>query len=138
MVMGFLITMAEPDVRLLAARVPTVPNQTIILCVASGVGIFLVLALLRILFQWRLSYILIGLYLMAFILGNFAPENFLPIAFDSGGVTTGPISAPFVIALGVGISSVRGGKSSHDDSFGLVAFSSVGPILGSYGSRLGL
>jgi hypothetical protein len=129
MVMGFLITMAEPDVRLLAARVPSVPNQTIILCVASGVGVFLAFALLRILLQWRLSYILIGLYLTAFILGSFAPENFLPVAFDSGGVTTGPISAPFIIALGVGVSSVRGGRSSHDDSFGFVAFSSVGPII---------
>ena len=88
-----------------------------------------VLALLRILFQWRLSYILIGLYLMVFVLGTFAPDHFLPVAFDSGGVTTGPISAPFIIALGVGIGSVRGGKSSHDDSFGLVAFSSVGPII---------
>ena len=128
-IMGFLITMAEPDVRLLAARVPSVSNHIIILCVATGAGTFLVLALLRILFQWRLSYILIGLYLMVFVLGTFAPDHFLPVAFDSGGVTTGPISAPFIIALGVGIGSVRGGKSSHDDSFGLVAFSSVGPII---------
>ncbi len=129
LVMGFLITMAEPDVRILAEQVPSVPNQIIILWVAGGVAIFLVLALLRILFQWRLSYMLIGLYLSAFILSAFAPDNFLPIAFDSGGVTTGPISAPFIIALGVGVSSVRGGRSSHDDSFGLVAFGSVGPII---------
>jgi hypothetical protein len=128
-IMGFLITMAEPDVRILAKQVPSMPNRIIMLSIAAGVGIFLVLALLRILFQWRLSYILIGLYLAAFILAAFVPGDFLPIAFDSGGVTTGPISAPFIIALGVGVSSVRGGKSSHDDSFGLVAFGSVGPII---------
>lgn len=129
LVMGFLVTMAEPDVRILAEQVPSIPHRIIILWVAGGVGVFVVLALLRILFQWRLSHMLIGLYLTAFILSAFAPDNFLPIAFDSGGVTTGPISAPFIIALGVGVASVRGGRSSHDDSFGLVAFGSVGPII---------
>lgn len=129
LLMGFLVTMAEPDVRILAEQVPSVPKQTIMVWVAAGVGIFLVVALLRILFQWRLSYILISLYLAVFILGAFTSRDFLPVAFDSGGVTTGPISAPFIIALGVGVSSVRGGKSSHDDSFGLLAFGTVGPIL---------
>lgn len=129
LLMGFLITLAEPDVRILAEQVPSMPNRIIMLSIAAGVGVFLVLALLRILFQWRLSYMLIGLYLAAFILAAFLPGDFLPIAFDSGGVTTGPISAPFIIALGVGVASVRGGKSSHDDSFGLVAFGSVGPII---------
>lgn len=129
LLMGILITLAEPDVRILAEQVPSLPNRIIMLWIAAGVGIFLVLALLRILFQWRLSYMLIGLYLAAFILGAFVPEDFLPVAFDSGGVTTGPISAPFIVALGVGVSSVRGGTSSHDDSFGLVAFGSVGPII---------
>lgn len=129
LLMGFLVTVAEPDVRILAAQVPSVPNDTIIQWVAAGVGIFVVLALLRILFQWRLSYLLIGLYIAAFILGIFTPGNFLPVAFDSGGVTTGPLSAPFIIALGVGVASVRGGSSSHDDSFGLVAFGTVGPII---------
>lgn len=129
LIMGFLVTMAEPDVRILASQIPSVPNQTIMLWVAGGVGFFVVLALLRILFQWKLSYMLFGLYLAAFILGAFIPDHFFPVAFDSGGVTTGPISAPFIIALGVGVASVRGGKSSHDDSFGLVAFGTVGPIL---------
>ena len=127
--MGIMITIAEPDLQVLANQVPSVPNMTLILAVAVGVGIFLVIALLRILFQWRLSYILIGLYLLVFIFGAFVPENFIAVAFDSGGVTTGPITVPFILALGVGISSVRGGKSSHDDSFGLVALCSVGPIL---------
>ena len=127
--MGIMITIAEPDLQILAEQVPSVPNQVIILWVAVGVGIFLVAALLRILFQWRLSYLLIGFYIAVFILASFTSEDFLAVAFDSGGVTTGPITVPFILALGVGISSVRGGKSSHDDSFGLVAFGSVGPIL---------
>ena len=129
LLMGIMITIAEPDLQVLAEQVPSVPNRIIILWVAAGVGIFLVLALLRILFQWRLSYLLIGLYLFVFLLSSFTPKGFLSVAFDSGGVTTGPITVPFILALGVGVSSVLGGKSSHDDSFGLVAFGSVGPII---------
>jgi len=129
LLMGIMITIAEPDLQVLAEQVPSIPNRVIVLWVAAGVGIFLVFALLRILFQWRLSYLLIVMYLAVFILGAFIPMDFLAVAFDSGGVTTGPITVPFIIALGVGVSSVRGGKSSHDDSFGLVAFGSVGPIL---------
>lgn len=129
LVMGIMITIAEPDLQVLAEQVPSVPKIVIILWVAAGVGLFLVLALLRILFQWSLSYMLIGLYLAVFILGSFTSENYLAVAFDSGGVTTGPITVPFILALGIGLSSVRGGKSSHDDSFGLVALCSVGPII---------
>lgn len=129
LMMGIMITIAEPDLQVLAEQVPSVANRIIILYVAVGVGIFLVLALLRILFQWRLSFLLIGLYLAVFILASFTSKDFIPVAFDSGGVTTGPITVPFILALGVGVSSVLGGKSSHDDSFGLVAFGSVGPIL---------
>ena len=129
LLMGIMITMAEPDLQVLAEQVPSVANRVIILWVAVGVGIFLILALLRILFQWRLSYLLIGLYIAVFILGAFTSADFIPVAFDSGGVTTGPITVPFILALGVGVSSVMGGKSSQDDSFGLVAFGSIGPIL---------
>lgn len=129
LIMGTMITIAEPDLQVLAAQVPSVPNMVLILCVAVGVGIFLVVALLRILFQWSLSVLLIILYIAVFILGAFTSESYLAVAFDSGGVTTGPITVPFILALGIGLSSVRGGKSSHDDSFGLVALCSVGPIL---------
>lgn len=129
LIMGTMITIAEPDLQVLAEQVPSVPNMVLILWVAVGVGTFLVVALFRILFQWRLSYILIGLYVAVFILGTFTSENYLAVAFDSGGVTTGPITVPFILALGIGLSSVRGGKSSHDDSFGLVALCSVGPIM---------
>jgi hypothetical protein len=129
LIMGTMITIAEPDLQVLAEQVPSVPNMVLILWVAVGVGVFLVVALLRILFQWRLSYILIGLYIAVFALGTFTSDSYLAVAFDSGGVTTGPITVPFILALGIGLSSVRGGKSSHDDSFGLVALCSVGPIM---------
>lgn len=129
LVMGVMITLAEPDLQVLAEQVSSVPNMILICAVALGVGIFLVISLLRILFQWKLSYILMILYALVFLLGAFVPEEYLAVAFDSGGVTTGPITVPFILALGVGMASVRGGKSSHDDSFGLIALCSVGPIL---------
>ncbi len=129
LIMGIMVTVAEPDLQVLAEQVPTIPNHIIILAVAAGLGVFLVLAILRIIFQWRLSYLLIGLYIGVFILSAFVPEDFVAVAFGAGGVATGPITVPFILALGIGISSVRGGKSSHDDSFGLIALCSVGPIL---------
>ncbi|WP_084146033.1 DUF1538 domain-containing protein [Anaerovorax odorimutans] len=128
LIMGIIITMAEPDLQVLANQIPSVPNIIIVLTVAVGVGIFLVVALLRIIFQWKLAYILIGLYTGVFILSVFIPKDYLAVAFDSGGVTTGPITVPFILSLGVGLSSVKGGNSSHDDSFGLVALCSIGPL----------
>lgn len=127
--MGFMITVAEPDLQVLAGQVPSIPDVIIIGTVALGVGIFLVLAILRIVFQIKLSHMLILFYAVIFILAYFTPNNFVPVAFDSGGVTTGPITVPFIMALGLGVAAVRGGKSAHDDSFGLVALCSVGPIL---------
>ncbi|MDF2948944.1 MAG: hypothetical protein K0R07_969 [Sedimentibacter sp.] len=127
--MGFMITVAEPDLQVLAGQVPSIPDAVIIGMVALGVGVFLVLAILRIVFQIKLSYMLFILYAFIFILAYFTPNDFVPVAFDSGGVTTGPITVPFIMALGLGVASVRGGKSAHDDSFGLVALCSVGPIL---------
>jgi len=127
--MGFMITVAEPDLQVLAGQVPSIPDAIIIGTVALGVGIFLVLAILRIVFQIKLSHMLILFYAVIFILAYFTPNNFVPVAFDSGGVTTGPITVPFIMALGLGVAAVRGGKSAHDDSFGLVALCSVGPIL---------
>ena len=129
LMIGVIITVAEPDLQVLAKQVPAVPDAALIASVAIGVGIFLVVALLRIIFQVRLSYLLIGLYIAVFGIGVFTSPDFLAVAFDSGGVTTGPITVPFILALGIGVAAVRGGKSSHDDSFGLVALCSVGPIL---------
>ncbi|NLY11244.1 MAG: DUF1538 domain-containing protein [Firmicutes bacterium] len=128
-VVGCFVTVAEPDLALLAAQITGVPDAAIIAAVAIGVGLALVGAFLRILFQWRLSYILIGCYVLAFILSGFTNTNFLSIAWESGAVTTGPIMVPFVMALGLGLASVRGDKASEEDSFGLVALTLIGPIL---------
>ena len=103
--------------------------MVLIIAVAVGVGLFLVLALLRIIFQKKLAIILILLYAAVFGLAIFTSEDFLAVAFDSGGVTTGPITVPFILSLGVGVAAVRGGRSAQEDSFGLVAICSVGPIL---------
>ncbi|MBR1584256.1 MAG: DUF1538 domain-containing protein [Clostridia bacterium] len=127
--LGTLITMAEPDLTVLANQVQGVPNLALILTVSVGVGLFLVVALLRILFQWKLSFILIGLYAAVFLLGALIKPEFVPMAFDAGGVTTGPMTVPFILSLGMGVANVRGGRSAQDDSFGLVALCSVGPVL---------
>lgn len=127
--LGFIITISEPDLQVLANQVPSVPNMTLILFVACGVGSFLVIALLRMLFGIPLQGLLIFFYLIVFALAFFVPKNFQSVAFDSGGVTTGPMTVPFIMALGVGVSSIRNDKHAADDSFGLVALCSIGPIL---------
>ena len=126
---GLIITVSEPDLQVLAQQVPSIDNLTLILTVAVGVGIFLALAILRILFQINLSTILIILYVILIGLSFLVPKDFLAVAFDSGGVTTGPMTVPFIMAMGVGLASVRGDKNASSDSFGLVALSSVGPVL---------
>lgn len=127
--LGFMITISEPDLQVLANQVPSVPNAVLIFAVASGVGFFLVMALLRMFFNVSLPGILIIFYAIVFILALFAPDYFLSVAFDSGGVTTGPMTVPFIMALGVGVSAVRNDRHAAEDSFGLVALCSIGPIL---------
>ena len=126
---GTIITIAEPDLQVLATQITQVPNMTLIMAVAIGAGIFLAIAMLRIVFNIKLSKILLFLYILVLFLIFFVPEDFLPVAFDAGGVTTGPMTVPFIIALGIGAASVRSGKNSESDSFGLVALCSIGPIL---------
>ena len=128
-ILGFIITISEPDLQVLAGQVPSVSNMTLILAVAVGVGIFLVAAVLRMLFSKPLSYMLLIFYPVVFILTFFVSKDFLAIAFDSGGVTTGPMTVPFIMALGLGLTAVRGDKNAESDSFGLVALCSIGPIL---------
>lgn len=128
-VLGFIITISEPDLQVLAQQVPSIPNAVLILAVAVGVGVFLVVALLRMLLGVPLPPLLTALYLLVFVLTLFVPPSFLAVAFDSGGVTTGPMTVPFIMALGVGISAIRNDRHAADDSFGLVALCSVGPIL---------
>ncbi|TYO97432.1 DUF1538 domain-containing protein [Desulfallas thermosapovorans] len=134
MFLGFAVTVAEPDVRVLAQQIDFVSNgevnkSIIITFVAMGVGVFMTIAVARIVLGIPMSFLLIGCYVAVFILSSFVPEHFVPVSFDSGGVTTGPMTVPFIMALGVGITSVLGGKSSLSDSFGLVALASVGPII---------
>lgn len=127
--LGVIITISEPDLQVLANQVPSIPNIVLILAVAVGVGVFLVIALLRILFSMALPPLLIFFYAIVFILAFKVPTDFLGVAFDSGGVTTGPMTVPFIMALGVGIAANRNDKHAEDDSFGLVALCSIGPIL---------
>lgn len=127
--LGFIITISEPDLQVLAQQVPAVPNMVLILSVACGVGVFLVVAFLRMLIGIALPPLLLIFYIFIFVLAFFVPEDFLSVAFDSGGVTTGPMTVPFIMALGIGISSIRSDRHAADDSFGLVALCSIGPIL---------
>ena len=133
-VLGMLITIAEPDLQVLANQVNSVMNGTLLIyTVGIGVGVFLVIAVLRIVFKRRLSTILMLFYMLLFAMALLLSINeridLLPLAFDSGGVTTGPITVPFIMALGVGISNVLGDRHSQENSFGLVALCSIGPIL---------
>lgn len=127
--MGVLITISEPDLQVLAQQVPSIPNKILIFTVAVGVGIFLALAVIRIRYEIRLSMLLTIFYMVLILLSFFVPEEFLAVAFDSGGVTTGPMTVPFIMAMGVGLASMRSHKNSSSDSFGLVALSSIGPVL---------
>lgn len=130
---GFMITIAEPALWVLADQFKSVISEpALIISVALGVGIFVIIALLRILFQMKLRTLFIIsyglLFSIAFVVSLFKPE-FIPIAFDSGGVTTGPMAVPFIMSLGFGISHARGDKASQEDSFGLVGIASIGPIM---------
>ena len=127
--MGVIITVSEPDLQVLAGQVPSVPNMVLIMTVAVGVGLLLALAIVRIRYKISLSMLLIVCYLALILVSMFVPKEFLAVAFDSGGVTTGPMTVPFIMAMGVGLASVRSDKNAANDSFGLVALSSVGPIL---------
>ena len=127
---GVMITMSEPDLQVLATYVPSIePSFLLILSVSLGVGAFLVVAMLRILFGVKLKYLLLGFYIIAFTLAIFVNPDFWSVAFDSGGVTTGPMTVPFIMALGVGVSSIRSDAEETNDSFGLVSLCSIGPII---------
>ena len=128
-IIGILVTISEPDLQILADQVSGVENMVLILTVSLGVGIFLALAMLKIVFRINLAYLLMLFYIAAFVACCFISPDFWSVAFDSGGVTTGPMTGPFIMAIGAGVSSLRSGKDGHDDAFGLVALCSIGPIL---------
>ncbi|MBR3894035.1 MAG: DUF1538 domain-containing protein [Clostridia bacterium] len=128
-IIGILVTVSEPDLQILAEQVSGVDNMLLILTVSLGVGIFLAIALMRIVFRISLSVLLIIFYIAAFSMCFFIPQNFWSVAFDSGGVTTGPMTVPFIMAIGAGVAGARSSDGEHSDSFGLVALCSIGPIL---------
>ena len=129
-IMGVVITIAEPDLQVLARQVPSInPSIILVLTVALGVGLFLLIAVLRTLLKIRLSALLIVFYVITFAAASFTPSAFVPVAFDSGGVTTGPITVPFILAMGAGVAALRSDKEGASDSFGMVALCSVGPVL---------
>ena len=128
-ILGTVVTIAEPDLKVLAEQITSVPSNLIIGIVGLGVGVFLSIAFLRVVLKIKLKYALLFFYSIVFVLAFFVPKEFLAMAFDSGGATTGPMAVPFIIAFGIGISSIRSEKNSESDSFGMVALCSIGPIL---------
>ena len=127
--LGVAITVAEPDLQVLAANVPDIDSAALILTVSVGVGFFLMLCMVRILFSISLRTMLIVFYAIVFAAAFLSDESILSVAFDSGGVTTGPMTVPFIMALGVGVASIRSDENAKADSFGLVGLCSIGPIL---------
>ena len=128
-IIGFIVTIAEPDLSVLASQVPTISSDLLINSVGLGVGIFLLIAVFRLLFQFTYSIILALFVVIAFILAFFSPVEFVPLAFDAGGVTTGPLSVPFIIALGAGLAFKRRDRKKKEDTFGMISFCSIGPVI---------
>lgn len=127
---GIVVTISEPDLVILANQVgDNIDNMLLILTVSVGVGIFLMIAVMRIVFGWNLKYIMIAFYGAAFALSFFLPEGFKTLAFDSGGVTTGPMTVPFIMSIGAGVSAAKAGADNRDDSFGITGLCSIGPII---------
>ncbi|MDZ7761821.1 MAG: DUF1538 domain-containing protein [Desulfovermiculus sp.] len=133
-ILGFTVTMAEPDVWVLSGYVDTaseglVTKYVLVFFVAIGVALFVSLAMLRIVLNVPIAYILAAGYCLILLLSFFTPPDFVPVSFDAGGVTTGPITVPFILALGLGVTAVLGGRSSYSDGFGLIGLASIGPVL---------
>ena len=133
-VMGVFVTVAEPDLSVLAAQVAgLIDGTTLIFTIGIGVGLFLVLSVLRVVFRLNLAHLMTFFYMLLFAFSAMMLEQgkagFLPLAFDSGGVTTGPITVPFIMSLGVGVSNALGDKHDRESSFGFIALCSIGPIL---------
>lgn len=128
-IIGVLVTIAEPDLKVMADQIGW-DEQLLIISVGIGVGLFVVFGVLRILFKKNLNVMFICFYGIVFALAGIVNPKFLPICFDSGGVTTGPVTVPFILAFGAGLAaSKKSEDGSAGDSFGLTALASVGPIL---------
>jgi len=132
---GFAVTVAEPDVIVLTNQIDVVSQGSIsgsllIYVIAIGIGFFVAMAIVRIIFGFPITYLLAAGYVTVLVLSFFTPANFVPVAFDAGGVTTGPMAVPIILALGIGFSSVLAGKSALSDGFGLIGLASIGPVIG--------
>lgn len=132
---GFAATIAEPDVIVLTRQVDTVSGGTVsknvlVYVIAIGVGFFIAMAMLRILLNVPIKWLIAAGYLIVLVLAFFTPAAYVPVAFDAGGVTTGPMTVPIILAVGLGFSSVLAGKSALSDGFGLIGLASIGPIIG--------
>ena len=131
---GFATTVAEPDVLVLSRQVDAIsrgaiPGDTVLYVTAIGVGIYVAIAMMRVVFGVRMAYLLAASYSMVILLSFFTPAEFVPLAYDSGSATTGALTAPVVIALALGLSSVLAGRSAVSDGFGVLGFASIGPII---------
>jgi hypothetical protein len=130
---GFFVTIAEPDVHVLANQVamvaPSIPRSLLLTMIALGVGFFVSVAMGRILFRISYRFLLAAFYLPLFIVASFTAPRYVGIAFDAGGATTGPMAVPFIMALGAGVAAVRGTKDAENNSFGVVDLASIGPIM---------
>ncbi len=127
-IFGFIVTVAEPDLQIMTKQVPSLPDWGLVVGVGAGVGIFLVLAVLRILFRLKLAYMLMVCYAATFLVG-LVSSDYLAVAFDASAVTTGPVTVPFLLAMGVGIAATIGGHGTENDNFGFCGLCSIGPIL---------
>ena len=129
---GFAITIAEPDVQVLADQVnnvaPGISKMYLLVMIALGVGLFLTIGAARIVLRLPLSWLLIIFYILLFILCGFVDSRFIGVAFDAGGATTGPITVPFIMAMGIGVAAAAKTGDDHDSGFGMVGLASIGPI----------
>lgn len=133
-IIGFIITIAEPDVQVLANQVasvnPSVNPKLLLIMIAIGIGFFVSLGLLRIVFQYSIKLFYCVFYVIVFVLAFIAPKDFFAVAFDASGATTGPMTVPFILALGMGVAAVMSNtKNNKSDNFGLTGLASIGPIL---------
>ena len=134
-IIGFIITIAEPDVQVLAGQVssvnPNIKSITLLIMIAVGIGFFVSLGLLRTVLQIPIKILYVGFYVIVFILAFIAPQEYFAISFDASGATTGPMTVPFIMALGMGVAAVKSNKNSDSkaDNFGLTGLASIGPIV---------
>ncbi len=134
-VIGFIITIAEPDVQVLTGQVsavnPSIKSTTLLIMIALGIGFFVSLGLLRTVLQIPIKFLFVGFYVVVFVLAFLAPQEYFAISFDASGATTGPMTVPFIMALGMGVAAVKSNKNSDSkaDNFGLTGLASIGPIV---------